>query len=223
LATKRRGTVSPFTWVSRKQLNWACMMQTEPSARAFFVDHPLYVDSHGTPKQVVLCVPRKTKGEGRSQYSADGEESKASEDKVEHTVGVAPGPGAGARNLVDDRAPVPPPPMTKRFHTLNPESCCQHFGYRNRKEMVAWMKVHFPDLQETYSVPQVGKKSRELTDFEQACLTKMFFRTNTSIGSLASQWDVKRRRAGKAIEKWSKEWEFHAKLWSRLTFSRSIC
>ena len=86
--------------------------------------------------------------------------------------------------------------------------------------MLAWMKVHFPDLQETYSVPQVGNKSRELTDFEQACLTRMFFRTNTSIGSLASQWDVKRRRAGEAIEKWSKKWEFHAKLWSRLTFSR---
>ena len=101
--------------------------------KGLLVNHPTCVDSDGTPKQVVLCVPWKTKGEGRSQYSASGEESKASEDQIEHTGGVAAGPGAGTRKLVDDRAPVPPPPMTKRFHTLNPESCRQHFGYRNRK------------------------------------------------------------------------------------------
>ena len=172
------------------------------------VDHPTDVNSDGKPKKVVLCVPWKSNSDGALQYPDSGDGSEPNED-----------PGQVESDVVDDPVPTPPHPLSERFLKMNAETCRQHFGYRSHREMLAWMKVHFPGVQETYSVA-VGNEPRQLTHFEQALLTRMFFRAESHIGRLASDWGIKRRRAGEIIEEWSKKWEFHAKLWSRLTFSR---
>jgi len=121
---------------------------------------------------------------------------------------------------IDDPGDNSPPRFLKKFFfKSDPENARRFFGYNTRKEMLAWLKVHFPWLKETYSVRHKGKL-RRLTDFEQACMARMYFRTQDTIGQLAALWETERRSCGKAIQRWAKKWEYVSKLWCRLTFSR---
>ena len=116
------------------------------------------------------------------------------------------------------QTPEPHPMLSVDSLSQSGSTCRQMFGYNSRSEMLAWINVYDPDLNEIYSMS--GTKQRKLTDFEEACTTRMFFRTSFSIKMIAALWQTGRRRCGNAIAKWAQKWEFHAKRWCRLRFSR---
>jgi len=76
---------------------------------------------------------------------------------------------------------------SQAFLYQTPHICRQFFGYNSREEMVAWMSVHWPNLKE--EPIETAKKNRTLTEFQKACLTRMFMRTNINIGMLAALVD----------------------------------
>ena len=109
---------------------------------------------------------------------------------------------------------------SEEFLSQTTATCRQFFGYNSRKEMIAWMSVHWPNLKE--EPVQTRGINRKLTDFQEACMTRMFMRTGINITMLAALWWISCSRCSRAIAKWMKRWEYHSKIFCRLTIDKEF-
>lgn len=100
------------------------------------------------------------------------------------------------------------------------ETCRQIFGYNSHEEIIAWTSVHWPNLKE--EPIETSEISHSLTDFQEACMTRMFMRTNINITMLAALWWTNRSRCSRAIAKWVKRWEYHSKILCRLKIDKEF-
>lgn len=178
-------------------------------------------DNHS--EQVVMCVPWLSRVEGKAQYDICSNASTTN--STPQRWNNSDVNDLFETELEGDFLSIPKAQLigdqdygflSKEFLSQNKRVCRQLFGFNTRQQMVAWMSVYFPKLKET--PVQVKGTNRNLTPFQQACMTRMYFRTKINISRLAALWRTERSGCGRIIAKWANRWGYHAKFWCRLTF-----